>query len=132
MNNTNKKKSILAVDDDSDILLQTKVNLEAAGYEVSTAESAKEAEALLQSYKPDLAVLDLMMETQDSGFILSYKIKKIDPSIPVIIVTAVTSQTGIAFDLTGSGESSWIMADAIIEKPIRYEQLLSEVKRLLP
>lgn len=132
MNNTNKKKSILAVDDDSDILLQTKVYLEAAGYEVSTAESLKDAEALLQSYKPDLAVLDLMMETQDSGFVLSYKIKKIDPAIPVIIVTAVTSQTGIAFDLTVGGESSWIRADAIIEKPIRCEQLLSEVKRLLP
>lgn len=121
---------ILVVDDDLDILEQTQVFLEAAGYAVTTAESEKKAEALLKTFKPDLAVLDLMMENQDSGFVLAYRIKKVDPGIPVIIVTAVTGQTGIAFDAEGDG-SSWIRANAIIEKPIRYEQLLGEIKRLL-
>ena len=124
------RHSILVVDDDLDILDQTQVFLEAAGYTVTTADGEKKAEALLKTFKPDLAVLDLMMENQDSGFILAYKIKKLDPSIPVIIVTAVTGQTGIAFD-ADSGGGSWIRANAIIEKPIRYEQLLAEIKRLL-
>ncbi len=125
------KKSLLVVDDDLDILEQTKLHLEAAGYNITTAESQKEAEEILKTFTPDLAVLDLMMENQDSGFILSYKIKKMNPAIPIIIVTAVTSQTGIAFDITTRQESSWIKADAIIEKEIRYEQLIGEIKRLL-
>lgn len=126
---TDKKKSILVVDDDVDILEQTNVHLEAAGYEVTAVESEKKADEILKSFKPDLAVLDLMMENQDSGFILAYKIKKTAPAVPVIIVTAVTSQTGIGFDVSGGG--SWIRADAIIEKPIRYEQLLGEINRLM-
>lgn len=125
------KKTILVVDDDMDLLEQTKMHLEAAGFATVTACSQKEAEETLSRMRPDLAVLDLMMENQDSGFILCYKIKKMDPSIPVIIVTAVTSQTGIAFDTDGTDGASWIMADAIIAKNIRYEQLVGDVKRLL-
>lgn len=124
-------KKILVVDDDIDLLEQVKAVLEAAGYQVMAAESEKEAEQLLENERPALAVLDLMMENQDSGFVLSYKIKKKDPTIPVIIVTAVTSQTGIHFDTSGPNEQSWIKADAILEKDIRYEQLLGEIKRLL-
>jgi DNA-binding response OmpR family regulator len=125
------KKSLLVVDDDIDLLEQTRIQLEAAGFKVVTAASEKEAVDILKTFKPDLAVLDLMMENQDSGFILSYKIKKMDPSIPVIIVTAVTSQTGIVFDVTTTDDTSWIKADAIIAKDIRYEQLIGEVNRLL-
>lgn len=127
----NIKKSILVVDDDVDILEQTRAHLEAAGFGVICAGSEKEADMMLKGFTPDLAVLDLMMENQDSGFILGYKIKKKDPRIPVIIVTAVAGQTGIDFDVITSEESSWIKADAIIEKEIRYEQLLGEVNRLL-
>lgn len=126
---TDKRKTILVVDDDIDILEQTQVHLEAAGYAVTAADSEEKAGELLKTLRPDLAVLDLMMENQDSGFILAYKIKKTGPAIPVIIVTAVTSQTGIGFDVSGGG--SWIKAEAIIEKPIRYEQLLGEINRLL-
>jgi len=128
---SNTQKSLLVVDDDLDMLEQTKIHMEAAGFEVVTAESEKQATELLKTYKPDLAILDLMMENHDSGFILSYKIKKKDPKIPVIIVTAVTSQTGIDFDVTTSDESSWIKADAVIAKDIRYEQLIGDVNRLL-
>jgi DNA-binding NtrC family response regulator len=131
MSQTDLKRTLLVVDDDIDILEQTKIHMEAAGYNVVTAESQKDAEEILETLRPDLAILDLMMENQDSGFILSYKIKKMDPGIPVIIVTAVTSQTGIAFDVTTTEENSWIKADAIIEKEIRYEQLIGEVERLL-
>lgn len=128
---TQNKHSILVVDDDIDMLEQTRLHLEAAGYNVVCADNEKAATTLLDTFKPDLAVLDLMMENHDSGFILSYKIKKMDPSIPVIIVTAVTSQTGIDFDVTTEDESAWIKADAIIAKDIRYEQLIGEVERLL-
>ncbi|HPO50566.1 MAG TPA: response regulator, partial [Spirochaetota bacterium] len=56
--------------------------LEAAGFNVITAESEREAEKILENTRPDLAILDLMMENMDTGFTLSYHIKKKDPSIP--------------------------------------------------
>jgi two-component system, OmpR family, response regulator len=131
MNHIDRKHTLLVVDDDIDILEQTRIFLETAGYNVVTAEKQKDAEEILETFKPDLAILDLMMENQDSGFILSYKIKKKDPTIPIIIVTAVTSRTGISFGVTDQQERSWIKADVIMEKDIRYENLLGEVERLL-
>ena len=82
-------KTILIVDDDYDYLFQLKFQLEQWGCKVVTAESQREAEELLHTLKPDLAILDLMMENEDSGFVLSYKMKKKYPDVPVIISTAV-------------------------------------------
>ncbi|MFP4367930.1 MAG: response regulator, partial [Bacteroidales bacterium] len=68
------KKTILLVDDDEDYLFQTKLNIEQFGFSVITAESQREAEHLLDTMKPNLAILDLMMEKEDSGFILAFKL----------------------------------------------------------
>ncbi|MBE0652796.1 MAG: response regulator, partial [Bacteroidales bacterium] len=86
-----ESKIILLVDDDFDYLFQQKIYLESWGYKVLTADSRTKAEELLEKTKPDLAILDLMMEEDDSGFILSYKLKKKYPDVPVIISTAVSS-----------------------------------------
>lgn len=129
MNNT--PKTILVVDDDIDFLAQMQLNLEAAGFRVATAEGQKKAEEILQTLRPDLAILDLMMENLDGGFSLSYHIKQKDPSIPVILVTAVTSETGLEFDATTDEERSWVKADAFLAKPIRFEQLFREINKFL-
>ena len=72
-----KKKLVLIVDDDIDQIEQNKFLISNMGFEVITADSQKEGEEILQNTKPDLAIFDLMMENKDSGFILSYKSKKI-------------------------------------------------------
>ena len=126
-----KTKTILIVDDDIDLLLQLKLQFEAAGFTVITAESAREAEKAFAQTRPDIAVLDLMMEQMDTGFTLSYHIKKKDPSIPVILITGVTHETGFEFEVSSAEERSWIKADAILDKPIRFEQLMREVERLM-
>ena len=125
------KKIVLLIDDDPDFLLQNKIQLQGAGFEVLTAETQAEAEKVLSGRRPDLAVVDLMIEYQDSGFVLCHHIKKIDPHIPVILVTAVTSETGLEFDSTTDEERSWIKADRVLAKPIRFEQLYAEIQRLL-
>ncbi|MBP7935094.1 MAG: response regulator [Phycisphaerae bacterium] len=122
---------ILVVDDDIDYLAQTQAQLEAAGFEVTTAETVDAARELIGKRKPDLAVVDLMMENFDDGFRLCHAIKKADASIPVILVTAVASETGIDFDASTQEERSWIKADAVLDKPIRFEQLQREIDRLL-
>ncbi len=94
MHNMEKEtKTILLVDDDEDYLFQTKLNIEQFGFRVITADSQHEGEKLLETLKPDLAILDLMMENEDSGFILAFKLKRKYPDVPVIIATAVTAET---------------------------------------
>ena len=117
------KKTILLADDDPDILFQMRHHLEKWGYGVVTVESRGEAERYLESECPDLAILDLMMEEEDSGFILSYKIKKCRPEVPVIISTAVAAERGISFDINSPDSKSWIRADHYLEKGFRMDQL---------
>lgn len=125
------KKNILIVDDDADYLFQMKMQVESFGFEVVTAESKKDAEEVLIKMKPDLCIFDLMMETQDSGFILAYKTKQMYPHVPIIIATAVTSETGLVFNIETSEDKRWIKADLLLEKGIRKDQLQREINKLL-
>ncbi|MBN1183022.1 MAG: response regulator [Bacteroidales bacterium] len=126
-----KDKTILIVDDDEDFLFQMKYKVESFGFKVITAETQKEAEEILKETQPDLAIFDLMMEKEDSGFILSYKAKKLYPDLPIIIATAVKSETGRGFGLTTEEEKNWIKADLYLDKGIRADQLEREIKNLL-
>lgn len=122
---------VLLVDDDEDFLFQQRLQLEAAGFRVVAAQGQRQAEEILKAQRPDLAVIDVMMENPDAGFTLCYHIKKKDPSIPVILVTSVNSETGLDFDMTTDEQRSWIKADALLAKPIRFEQLKGEIDRVL-
>ncbi len=123
--------TILVADDDPDYLFQTISNLERSGYKTVAAESQAEAELYFSKFRPDLAIFDLMMESDDSGFILCYKIKKKYPEVPVILATAVSRETGLSFSLDSEHEKSWIRADLYLEKGIRADQLDQEVMKLL-
>jgi len=124
-------KKILVVDDDVDQLDYVATILKADGYQVTTAQGQKEGEEAILTAIPDLAILDLMMENMDSGFVLCHQIKRMYPDTPVILLTAVESATGVGFAHTSSGAASWIKADTLLDKPVRPEQLRNEVKRLL-
>jgi two-component system, OmpR family, response regulator len=124
-------KTILIVDDDPDLLDQMDLNVQNFGYQTITACCQKDGEELISKVRPDLAIVDLMMENQDSGFILSYKIKQKYPDVPVIIVTSVSSVTGLKFSLETGNDKKWIKADKYIEKGIRPDQLHREINKLL-
>ncbi len=131
MSTTHAKPAVLLVDDDDDFIFQQKLQLERAGFEVFTASGEDDARQVLAQRRPDLAVVDVMMDNPDSGFTLCYHIRKTDPTIPVIVVTSVISQTGLEFDVANEEHRSWIRADALLAKPIRFEQLKGEIDRLL-
>jgi len=124
-------KTILVVDDDEDYRDQTAWRLERAGYRVRTAKGAGEASQRLAEGRPDLAVVDLMMEHADSGFTLCHRLKQQEPPVPVILVTGVAREAGFTFDAQTSAERSWVRADAILDKPVLFEQLEREIRRLL-
>ncbi len=129
MNSENKL--ILIVDDDADYLFQMENMVKGLGFDVITAESQADAEAILEETKPDLAIFDLMMEQEDSGFILSYKAKRKHPDMPIIIASAATAETGFTFDLYNENDKNWIKADLYLEKGIRGDQLHREINKLL-
>lgn len=128
MNSQTKKA--LVVDDDEDFVIQQKAALERLGYAVTEAHSRAEALERLEEGRPDLAVIDLMMEEKDGGFVLAHQIKRKYPDTPVIMVTAVTGATGLQFAVDDQRQHRWVKADAILAKPVRFEQLQREVERL--
>jgi CheY-like chemotaxis protein len=130
MSDTNQP-TVLLVDDDSDFLYQQRLQLQAAGFTVVAAEGKGKAQEVLATQRPDLAVIDVMMEEPDAGFTLCHAIRKRYPSIPIILVTSINSETGLDFAMASEEERSWIKADAMLAKPIRFEQLKGEIDRLL-
>lgn len=126
-----EKKTILIVDDDPDYLFQIKTAIQDMGFAVITADTQKEAETIIEKKKPDLAIFDLMMENQDTGFILCYQMKNRYPDVPIIIASAVTAETGIIFDVNSQEEQDWIKADLFLDKGIRMDQLHKEINKLL-
>jgi DNA-binding response OmpR family regulator len=120
-------KKILVVDDDPDIVEQVTLIMKQDGHEVYAAGTEAEAEEILLSVKPDLAILDLMMEEKDSGFVLCHRIKKLYPDTPVMMVTAA----GLSFAADSAVQQSWLKADLLMDKPIRAEVLRNDVNGLL-
>lgn len=118
------KMKILVVDDELDICAILKFNLEKAGFEVSTAQSAEDAlEKNINSY--DLLLLDVMMEGM-SGFDLA-KILKQKPQtkdIPIIFITAKDTADDAVNGLD-------LGADDYISKPFSIKEVISRVKAVL-
>jgi len=127
---TTKIKKILIVDDDIDLLEQNKIILENKGFTVITAENSEEGWKKFQQEKPDVAIIDLIMEEMDSGFVLCYKIKKTEhgKKIPVFILTSAAYDTGFKFSASTPEEKEWIKCDGIINKPIAIEELLAKIE----
>lgn len=123
------KKLVLIVDDDPDFLVQMEMMFKAGGYATITAPGRNEAEELLESSTPEIAVVDLMMENDDDGFILAHRLKRKLPDCAVLMVTNVTGETGLEFPRVDDS-AGWISADAVFSKPVRFEQLEEQLKKM--
>ena len=126
-----KKTKILLVDNDVDFIDLNKAVLENSGFDVVVAYSSAEGLDRVRFEQPDLIVLDLMMEKHDSGFGFA-KAMKADPTtknIPILMLTAVGSETGMDFsqDLDGY----WMKTDDYANKPLLPEDLVKKINELL-
>jgi len=88
-----KKKNVLIVDDDTNILDLLKSGLEVLGYAVLTSESAAGSESILKNIKPDVILLDVNMPGED-GITLcrNLKLSKSTANIPIIMLTAFNDE----------------------------------------
>lgn len=125
-------QNVLLIDDDPDFRQKAKQILQDAGYAVTEVEGENQAYEVARNKKFDIAVIDLILENSDSGFSLSYHFKKDYPQMPILMLSDSTSEFGIEFSLDSASERSWIKADSLLNKPIRTEQLLQAVRRLVP
>ena len=124
---------VLIIDDDQDIREALQVILESGSYEVSTAVDKAEGMEKIKTDKPDLMILDVMMDTWQDGFEMARELKKDSEfkDIPILMLTAVQDKTGIEFKST-AGDPNWLPVDGFLDKPVDPQTLLDEVKKLLP
>ena len=127
------KSSVLIVDDDVDYLEASEATLSAAGYAVITARSADEGITLAREIRPNLVILDLMLEHTDAGFALAHQIRSTPElaDIPLIMVTSAAREAGYRFDLSSEEERRWIKVDRILNKPVTGAELLANVAEAL-
>lgn len=117
------KTSILLVDDDRLILSTLTTGLEAAGYQVNTAESVDEAEQWLDNNpRPDLVLLDYSMP-EKAGTELAPKLKALN-NIPFIMLTAYSEKETVE-EATNAGALSYLV------KPVNITQVLPAINTAL-
>ncbi len=128
-------KKILIVDDDKDLVDTLQLAFESSGYATCAAYSANEGLQKLVQEKPDLIILDVMMETDTAGFEFAFQVRnKRETSkytefidIPIIILTAINQSTNSRFSLD-EDDSFLPKIDKFLTKPINIDELINHVK----
>lgn len=119
------KPVILYVDDDPDFVEAMRFILEANGYEMAEAASAEEGLEVYKSRRPDLVIVDLMMEEVDSGTALVKELRLLGNKAPIYMLSSVGEGMSLSADHVAMG------LDGIFQKPIDRATLLSVLKTKL-
>jgi CheY-like chemotaxis protein len=90
---------------------------------------------MVKDLKPDLIILDVMMETATAGFQVSLALRSADPkseyaaykSIPILMLTSIHSTTPLRF----GPDQDYLPVDAFIDKPVDPDKLVAQVGALL-
>jgi len=127
-------KTILLIDDDIDFRESVRGLLESEGYEVAEAGSGREGLTRLVERRPDLIVLDVMMETTEEGYGVAEAIKFEDRfaefrSLPVLMVSSIQETPDERFPM--APEVGMIAPDRYMRKPLDMDRFLETVHRLL-
>lgn len=126
------KAKIVVTDDDPEIRDTIRAMLEMRGYMAFTAADRDEGMATIRRERPDLVILDVMMESWQDGFEMSREMRK-DPqlrNIPILMLTAVGERTGIDVK-SSAGDPTWLPVDMYLEKPVAPSALFARIEELL-
>ena len=110
---------VLLVDDEKDFALTLAERLGMRGIQVNTAFSGEEALNLLETYQPDVMVLDLMMPGMSGSTVLG-RVKNLYPNLPIILLTGLSSS---AEGVSGISQGAF---DFLI-KPLQIEELIEKI-----
>jgi DNA-binding response OmpR family regulator len=119
------KYVILTIDDDPDFLQAIRLFLEANGYVMIEAQSAEEGLNVYKKTKPDLILVDLMMEEIDAGTNFAKELKLLGNKAPVYLLSGAGDEMSDNIDYTQLGFTG------VFQKPIDNKRLLSILKAKL-
>lgn len=131
-------KKILIIDDDIDLVDSLAGVLKYNKYDVVSANSGIEGLKTLLAEKPDLIILDVMMETDTAGFEVAFQIKSARPTskykdfldTPIIMLTAIDQVTNSRFSLNEK-ESFLPGVSDFLTKPVKIEDFLDKIKKYI-
>lgn len=119
------KYVILCVDDDQDLLDALRLVLEKSGYIMEEAKTAEVGLRKFKETKPDLIIVDLMMEEVDAGTSLVKDLQAIGNTAPVYMLSSVGDNLHLNIDYAELGLSG------VFQKPIDNQNLLTVLKTKL-
>ncbi len=123
-----ERKTILLVDDD-DVFVEAVTAVLESRYRVRRAANGSEALQMIGEERPDLVILDVMMDHLSEGFDVARKLKK-DPAtadLPIIMLTGVDQVYNVRMEV----DESWVPCERYLEKPVAPDVLLGHVAEVL-
>ncbi len=118
---------ILVVDDDPDLVEDCRLILEKAGHTVSSAFNTADGKKAMERDRPDLLILDVMMESPDDGIVMAQDLRRANVKTPILMLTSISKVTGLTYDRS----ADLVPVDAFQEKPVPPKRLLALVDELL-
>ena len=122
---TEGKYVVLCIDDDDDFLDSLRIILEAEGYTMKAAQSAEEGLKRYKEAKPDIILVDLMMEEIDAGTNFVKEVKALGEAPPIYMLSSVGDDLSISTDYSQLG------LNGVLQKPIKPDSLLSTIRAKL-
>lgn len=131
-------KKILLIDDDKEFTEIVARVLRSKGYEVLEAHSGAEGLKKALEEKPDLLILDIIMETDTAGFEIADQIRsersfskyKTIRYTPIIILTAINQVTNYRFSL--DEKNNFLpKINGFLTKPVNFDELLEKIKTVI-
>lgn len=116
-------KRILVIEDEPQMLLGLRDNLELEGYEVATAADGEEGLTKAAAFQPDLVLLDVMLPRKH-GFDVCRELRARSSATPIVMLTARSAETDKVLGLE-------LGADDYVTKPFSITELLARVRAVL-
>ena len=125
---------VLVIDDDQDFRASVRSLLESRGYEVFEAVSGRDGVGQIKEHKPDVILLDVMMETSVEGYGVAYSLKHQDEyaeysHIPVFMVSSIQESPDERFPM--SAETEMIRPDRYLTKPLDIAKFFELLEKAL-
>lgn len=121
----NGKHVILYIDDDRDFLDSVRAILESNGYNMAEASSAEEGLRVYKETKPDLVIVDLMMEEVDAGTSFVKELQALGNKAPVYMLSSVGDNLSMNTDYSELGLAG------VFQKPINPDTMLKLLRSKL-
>ena len=118
---------ILIVDDDPDMVEASRIVLTRDGHSVLSAPNFDDGLRAVEESKPDLLILDVMMEEPDDGLRFARQVRRIGNQLPILMLTSVNRAMGLQI----GKDAEMVPVDEFVEKPVDPATLSGKVSALL-